>query len=141
MPHLVKSAEYLAYCKHLDSSELSLAPRSSTASDEKQPSSLASASSPSSFSSPLCSQKASGDTIGVISQSWGSAAAAMVYVYQFTFCSTTLAICWSTPRRSGHMESGPEVTPLGFWAGIWAQALLQRWVSPYGTSKWLHIMR
>lgn len=45
--------------------------------------------------------KASGDTIGVTSQSWGSAAAATVYIYQFTLCSTTLVICWVYPTEIG----------------------------------------
>lgn len=43
--------------------------------------------------------KMAGDTLGATSQAWGSAAAAMVYIYQFTFCSTTLVVCWVYPTE------------------------------------------
>ena len=43
--------------------------------------------------------KMASDTLGATSQAWGSAAAAMVYIYQFTFCSTTLVVCWVYPTE------------------------------------------
>jgi MFS family permease len=39
------------------------------------------------------------DTVGATSQAWGSAAAAMVYIYQFIFCCTTLVVCWVYPTE------------------------------------------
>ena len=43
--------------------------------------------------------KKSGDTTGSVSASWGSAAAAMVYIYQFVFCCTTLVAAWVYPTE------------------------------------------
>lgn len=43
--------------------------------------------------------KKAGDTTGNVSQSWGSAAAAMVYIYQFVFCCTTLVAAWVYPTE------------------------------------------
>lgn len=43
--------------------------------------------------------KMAGDTTGGTSEAWGSAAAAMVYIYQFTFCCTTLVVCWVYPTE------------------------------------------
>jgi sugar porter (SP) family MFS transporter len=43
--------------------------------------------------------KMAGDTVGATSEAWGSAAAAMVYIYQFTFCCTTLVVCWVYPTE------------------------------------------
>ncbi|KAK5459901.1 hypothetical protein LTS15_004030 [Exophiala xenobiotica] len=43
--------------------------------------------------------KKAGDTTGQVSESWGSAAAAMVYIYQYAFCCTTLVACWVYPTE------------------------------------------
>jgi len=111
----------------------------------------------------------------------------MVYIYQFTFCSTTLVVCWVYPteiwpqgiRAKGNtfgilgwaMSAGSTTLalPSMFAALGWKTMIvfacfnfaaiplvylffpesglykslvpLRRWVSPYGTSRSLHLMR